>query len=72
MRMLDFIASMCNRLLLLRAGFCCLGGIQLCSTARCCAEILRLPLLCGTCVALGLAQMILLKNMLKQSEQHGV
>lgn len=28
--------------------------------------------LCGTCVALGLTQVILLKNVLEQPEQHGV
>lgn len=75
MGMFDFITSMWNRLLLLRAGFCCPGGFQLGRTGQSCAETLRLPLmaaLCGTCVALGLTQMNLLKTTLEQSERHGV
>lgn len=57
------------------AGFCCLGEIPLYNTAQWCAETLRLPLMAALCdnfVMLALAQVILLQNMLEQSEQHSV
>lgn len=66
--MLAFIVGMCNRLLLARWD----SAVRYSSV---CAETLRLPLMAalrGICVALGLAQVILLKNMLEHSEQRDV